>query len=171
MSLSDITPNLYPTDILKECKTGLCLFGAGFLGANDCIHMHNAKLNVTVLDIDDKKLKEMEELYPKKWTFLMSNATEWVPNTVNNGVLKWDIVSVDAPTNMFEWVRDNFDLIARLANKYLVVTMYKEIADGVADFCDNLDVELVDKMNRSNNGLIELLVFKRAVLSKNHHRG
>jgi hypothetical protein len=72
---------------------------------------------------------------------------------------------------MFEWVRDNFDTIATLANKYLVVTMYKEIADGVADFCDNLDVELVDKMNRSNNGLIELLVFKRAVLSKNHHRG
>jgi hypothetical protein len=101
----------------------------------------------------------MKEMYPAKDVFLVSDVTEWVPNTASAGVLTWDIVSVDAPTNMFEWVRDNFDTIATLANKYLVVTMYSDLAHGVADFCDNLDVELVDRMNRSQNGLIELLVF------------
>jgi len=162
LNLYDIKPNLYPTDILKGCKTGLCLFGAGFYGANDGIHMHNANMKkITVVDIDAEKIQEMKALYPAKDVFLVSDVTEWVPNTASAGVLTWDIVSVDSPTNMFEWVRDNFDTIATLANKYLVVTMYSDLADGVGDFCDNTDWELTQRVNRSQSGLIELLVFKR----------
>jgi len=162
MNLSDIVPNVYPTDILAECESGLCLFGAGFYGRNDAIHMHNAGLSLTVIDTDKDKLLTMAHMYNEQ-IILEGDVLTWVPNTVASGILTWDIVSVDSPTNLFEWVRDNFDTLVKLADKYLVITMYNDFADGVGDFCDNLDVELVQVLNRSTSGLISLFVFKRVV--------
>lgn len=162
MKLSDIRPNVYPIDILTECDSGLCLFGAGFYGRNDAIHMYNAGIKrCTVLDIDEKKIHDMIEMYPISWVIQPTDVLRWVPNTANSGLLTWDIVSVDAPTNLFEWVRDNFDDLVKLTNKYLVITMYDDMAHSVAYFCDNLDVELVDQVNRSLSSLISLFVFKR----------
>ena len=167
MNLSDISPNVYPINLLSECSTGLCLFGAGFYGANDAIHMYNAGVRaVQVVDTDGEKLSVMEGIYPPTWVFDTNDVTVWVPKIANAKVITWDIVSVDAPTSMFPWVLSNFDEIATLANKYLVVTMAVELAEAVAYFCDNLDWELIDRMNRSQSGLIELLIFKRVGLSK-----
>ena len=157
MNLEQLRPNLYPTYLLDKCDSGLCLFGAGFYGANDAIHMYNAGLDfVSVVDSDDEKVKVMEAMYPHRWSFLTSDVTTWVPNVANNSFLNWDIVSVDSPTNMFSWVIDNLGVIAKLSNKYVVVTMHTE----VADLCRIPEWELVTVMNRSLSGLVELLVFK-----------
>ena len=159
MNLEQLQPNVYPVNLLNKCDSGLCLFGAGFYGANDAIHMYNAGMTVHVVDNDATKIAVMEEMYPNDWVFSTADVTTWAPNTANNGLLTWDIVSVDAPQNMFPWVLSNFDELAKLANKYLVVTMATELAESVAYFCDNLDWELVSTMNRSQSGLIELSVF------------
>ena len=161
MQLSDISPNVYPVNLLNECSSGLCLFGAGFYGANDAIHMLGADIAVHVVDNDEVKMATMEDMYPTDWIFDTNDVTVWLPKIANAKVVTWDIVSVDAPQNMFPWVLSNFDEIAKLANKYLVITMYDDMAHSVAYFCDNLDWELVSTMNRSQSGLIELLIFKR----------
>lgn len=160
MNLNDLQPNIYPVRLLENCDSGLCLFGAGFYGANDAIHLYYADMPyVQIVDIDANKLSEMEAAYPKEWVFTTADVKEWVPIVANASLLSWDIVSVDAPTQLFRWVLDNLDTIAKLANKYLVITMYADLEEEVRT--DDSEWKQIAKMTRSNSGLIELLVYER----------
>ena len=162
MQLSDIQPNIYPVRLLMDCDSGLCLFGAGFYGANDAIHMfHTSMPYVQVVDNDADKIAVMEDMYPPEWVFTVADITTWVPNVANTQVLSWDIVSVDAQQSMFPWVLSNFDTIAKLANKYIVLTMSSQLGEEVAYHTNNREWKMIACMSRSLSGLIELLVYER----------
>ena len=163
MNLEQLRPNLYPTYLLDKCASGLCLFGAGFYGANDAIHMYNAGLDfVSVVDSDDEKVKVMEAMYPHRWSFLTSDVTTWVPNVAKNSFLSWDIVSIDAPANMFDWCWNNIDDLLKLANKYAVLTTSDFYIDRWTDTDKWVMTGLV---NRSTKALTSLAIFERASLA------
>jgi len=165
LNLHQLQPNIYPVRLLSECDSGLCLFGAGFYGANDAIHMFRTSLPyVQVVDNDPTKIAVMESMYPAKWIFTIADITTWVPNVANASVLSWDIVSVDAQQSMFPWVLSNFDTIAKLANKYIVLTMSADLGEEVAYYTDLPEWKQIVKMTRGyskDNGVIELLVYER----------
>ena len=88
----------YPSHLLPRGGTGLCLFAAGFLGQNDAIHMWQAAMDVTCVDTDDERLREMRSLYPDDWTFLVGDA--WGFEKVADKV--YDVVSIDNFTGGIE---------------------------------------------------------------------
>ncbi len=118
----------YPTHLLEGCERGLLLFGAAFLGLNDGIHMLDAGLACTVVDIDPVKLTEMWEAYPKEcgWTFLHDDAWEYAEKAelaIGAGLLEpFDVVSVDSWTGTMEQrVNDSLPLWCSLAKKFVTV--------------------------------------------------
>ena len=84
----------YPTHVLEGCETGLCLFAAAFLGHNDAIHMAEARLTGTCVDVDEKRLAEMRELYPERWEFIAADAWQYA-DAAWSLERWWDVVSVD----------------------------------------------------------------------------
>jgi hypothetical protein len=138
------------------------LFGAGFYGANDAIHMlYEGMLDVTVVDSDKEKMHEMAGIYPGAWYWHIADLTTWLPNMVQHKYQsKWDVISVDAPMGMFPWVLSNFDTIALLANKYLVITMSTQLS-LIEQFPKNKDWTVTAVINRSLSALTELIVLER----------
>ena len=109
----------YPVDLLEGCETALLLFGAGFLGLNDGIHIADAGLDAFVIDIDREKLEHMVKLYPKTWTFCEADAW-WFAENVN---AQFDVVSVDNYTGDAEVpVLASLPLWCSLARKVVTVT-------------------------------------------------
>lgn len=88
----------YPTELVRDCKRALVLFGAAFLGVHDVIHFSNAGTpDVTVVDIDGEKLTTMRALYPATWEFVEADAFAFVDEQRRTGAL-YDIVSADPYT-------------------------------------------------------------------------
>lgn len=84
----------YPTDKLQGCETALLLFGAGFLGMNDAIHVADAGMHGTVVDTDREMLERMLPLYPADWVFVEGDAW-WFAEHIG---ASFDVVSVDCFT-------------------------------------------------------------------------
>ena len=159
LKLSELQPNVYPVHLLMDCDSGLCLFGAGFYGANDAIHMfHTSMPYVHVVDNDVWKMNEMRVMYPSEWVFSTADVTTWVPNVASASVLSWDIVSVDSPQNMFDWCWNNIDDLLKLANKYAVLTTSDFYIDRWTDTDEWVMAGLV---NRSTKALTSLVIFER----------
>lgn len=82
----------YPAYLLPERGTGLCLFAAAFLGHNDAIHMARAEMDITIVDTDAARLRDMQQLYQcsmhagDAWEFAGFMAGQFA---------QWDVVSVD----------------------------------------------------------------------------
>jgi len=169
LKLSELRPNLYPTYLLDKCDSGLCLFGAGFYGANDAIHMHYANMQyIQVVDTDAIKINDMQAEYPDEWVFTVADVTTWVPNVANASLLSWDIVSIDAPTNMFDWCWNNIDDLLKLANKYAVLTtsdFYIDRWKSIDRSTDTDEWEMTGLVNRSTKALTSLVIFERASLA------
>lgn len=109
----------YPSNLLKGCETALLLFGAGFLGMNDGIHMVDAGISAVVVDIDESKLLKMANLYPDDWTFVKADAW-WMAERLDS---TFDVVSVDNFTGDSEApVLASLGLWCRLANRLVTVT-------------------------------------------------
>lgn len=126
MNLSDIKPNTFPKDLLQDCESGLCLFGAGFYGANDAIHMFKAGMrDVTIMDTDRQKIAAMVKMYPHEWYFLGHDVFDWLESIVDyyKDPYLWDIVVVDPPLSLIHDVCANLDKFLALASKYLVLTV------------------------------------------------
>lgn len=90
----------FPRSVLRGCETGLCLFAAGFLGRQDAVWMADAGLKVTCVDHDEPKLRQMMDLYPDSWSYRAYDVFEYV-TTIRQFVVKFDVVTVDCPSNMF----------------------------------------------------------------------
>lgn len=84
----------YPTYLLEDAETGLCLFSAAFMGHNDVIHYALENVRATCVDVDEQKLQAMAAIYPSDWTFVVGDAWEFAETADNKGDL-WDVVSVD----------------------------------------------------------------------------
>lgn len=84
----------YPTYLLEDAKTGLCLFSAAFMGHNEAIHFVLEEVQTTCVDIDSVKLEAMADLYPEDWRFVCRDAWEYAEAAALREE-KWDVVSVD----------------------------------------------------------------------------
>lgn len=87
----------YPTYLFDKCDTALILFAAGFWGRQDGYWIQEAGLDATCVDLDGKKLREMEALYPSSWEFEVGEVFEYCATTDR----MWDLVSIDPPTDQF----------------------------------------------------------------------
>lgn len=110
---------MYP-DIPEEARTGLCLFGAAFNGANDAAFMLDADLTVTVVDTDAAALTEMEKHYPSDWKFVCCDAFRFARDAGTRGA-RWDVVSVDPFTNLMSAVVRRWALFDKLTTMMLVI--------------------------------------------------
>lgn len=127
LQLSDIGRAQYPVNLLKDCQSGLCLFGAGFYGGSDAIHMYDTGLShVNVVDIDRAKINVMQNIYPSSWVFSVDDVFEWVRTIVKLRLVTWDIVSIDPPTALIDRCLDELVIFSALAKKYVTLTTYPD---------------------------------------------
>lgn len=109
--------NVYPTDVVEGCETALVLFGAGFLGAQDGHWLAAAGVAGTVVDVNPDTLDRMERIYPDTWTFVCTDAFAFTERTA----ARWDVVSVDAPTSLFDACAGLVGRWCKLANRAVVL--------------------------------------------------
>ncbi|MEX2486496.1 MAG: hypothetical protein WD377_02640 [Nitriliruptoraceae bacterium] len=113
----------YPTYLLENARTGLCLFSAAFMGWNEAIHFALEDVRTTCVDVDAKKLEAMSELYPESWRFICRDAWEFAEHRAALGD-KWDVVSVDTfRGNATERSLVSLDLWCSLANDAVIATL------------------------------------------------
>jgi hypothetical protein len=113
----------YPSFMLPSEGTALALFAAGFHGWNDAIHFARAGLRTTCVDTDERKLVEMEAIYPADWSFRVSDAWEFAEHHVSEGIM-YDVVSVDPFLgDADERALDDFYLWPSLARRLVTITV------------------------------------------------
>ena len=125
MTLDRVRANAgpYPVHLLEGCETGLLLFGAAFLGANDGVHFLDAGLRATVVDNDLERLKDMAEMYPVNWGWSDLDAWVFASRRVDAGVM-YDAVSVDSwRGDAEERSLHSLELWCSLARKFVTVTI------------------------------------------------
>jgi hypothetical protein len=83
----------YPSYLLPRGGTALSLFGAGFHGWNDVIHMARKEMEITCVDVDGGKLAEMADIYDR-FIGVEEDAWKFAENATREGNY-WDVVSVD----------------------------------------------------------------------------
>lgn len=121
--LNEIEACPYPADLLPEGGTALALFAAAFLGANDSIHFARKDMTVTCVDVDGKRLRRMEGLYPKDWTFLCEDAWSYAAGSAFLEYT-WDVVSADTFLgNATERSMESLNLWCSLARKMVTATI------------------------------------------------
>lgn len=123
----------YPTHLLPETGTALALFGAGFHGWNDVIHM--AHLDVDCVDLDAAKLAEMTAIYgPDRFRAHQQDA--WDFAETNRGRV-WDVVSVDPFFSIdAERAWETVDLWCALASRLVTLTVRDETELAAPDGWD-----------------------------------
>lgn len=115
----------YPDHLLKDARTGLCLFSAAFLGHNEAIHFAMADVVTTCVDIDPDRLAQLEDLYPDTWEFVNEDAWDYAVAAGDAG-RTWDVVSVDTfRGNATERSLTTIPLWCSLADKAVVMTLEK----------------------------------------------
>lgn len=110
----------YPVSVLDGCRSALLLFAGGFRGRNDGIHFADAGVAATCVDVDPSGLRDMEGIYPAGWRFVCSDVFPFVESASAAGG-RWDVVSVDCPTNLFEVCAARADLWCALARRTVVL--------------------------------------------------
>lgn len=83
----------YPSHLLREGGTGLCLFAARFWGVNDAILMARQSMDITLVDTSERVL-EMAEMYACDST--LGDAWDFAESAI--GGEQWDAVSADTFT-------------------------------------------------------------------------
>lgn len=94
--LTAIEAGPYPSLRLPVGGTGLCLFAAAFLGAQDAIHMQRAGMELDLVDTDGGRLRKMGDLYPLSRRHVQ-DAWSFAEDARDLGYV-WDAVSVDTWT-------------------------------------------------------------------------
>lgn len=111
---------VYPRDRLEGCETALAGFCAGFLGRQDCAWLMQAGIVATCIDTDTDRLNQMAPLYPDSWTFVAGDIFDHAPALYRQGE-RFDVVTLDPPTSLFERCADTIELWTALANRIVVV--------------------------------------------------
>lgn len=111
---------LYPREALPGLETALCLFCAAFGGRQDCVWVADAGLTGIGVDLDQERLDAMAPLYPVGWEFVCSDVWEFASRRFAEGAT-YDLVNLDPPSNLFDWVAGDVDLWAALADRLLVI--------------------------------------------------
>lgn len=118
---------VYPSELLVGCRSALILYAAGFLGANDGIHIHDAGIeDVTCVDTDPSMLGKMSGLYPPDWRYACGDAFGYLERATRT----WDVISVDPPTNGSHWALLHTALCQSHATRAVIVGCTKEALDA-----------------------------------------
>lgn len=121
-SLADIRDpdgDTYPVELLAGASTGLVLFAALWHGRQDAVHMADAGLAATCVDLDERRLNEMAPVYPLGWEFYVDDAYEFTADAAGNST--WDVVSLDPFTNDFERCAKLVDLWCSVARQAVIL--------------------------------------------------
>lgn len=110
---------LYPADALDSCADALLLFAAGFYGRQDAVWVADAGLTGTCVDIDGARLERMRPLYPDGWEFVCSDAFVYAAG--QDGSRRWDVVSLDPPTSLFDQCAAQVPVWVRLARRAVIM--------------------------------------------------
>jgi hypothetical protein len=135
-------PALYPRQALVGCKDALVLFAAAFHGQQDAIWMAEAGLRTTCVDVDQEKLREMRDAYPDSWKFVNGDVFEFALRTEK----RWDVVSIDCPSNLFDRCAELLPLWCRIARKVVVLGSGKHTTAVEPE-----GWELAERVHRSAN--------------------
>jgi hypothetical protein len=147
------SPALYPRHALVGCADALVLFAAAFHGQQDAVWMAEAGLRTTCVDIDQEKLREMMDAYPDSWSFVQADVFEFSIRTER----RWDVVSIDCPSNLFERCADLMPLWCRIAKRVVVLGCDKRTACLAPEGWSR-----VGRLHRSHNyGGVYWMVFER----------
>jgi hypothetical protein len=123
----------YPTYLLENASSGLCLFSAAFMGHNEAIHFVLEEVQTTCVDIDQEKLHAMAALYPDDWEFVCRDAWEFADAAHSVG-MTWDVVSVDTfRGNATEKSLDDLDVWCAIANQAVIATLADDVPYDVPD--------------------------------------
>lgn len=113
----------YPTYLLENAQTGVCLFSAAFMGHNEAIHFALEEVQTTCVDIDSVKLEEMADLYPEEWRFVCRDAWEFAEAAALREE-KWDVVGVDTfRGNATERSLADLGVWCEIANAAVIATL------------------------------------------------
>ena len=111
----------FPHRLLADCDSALLLFCAGLYGRNDGYWMYQAGIeDVTGVDVDREKLDLMRRLYPPDWVFAEADCFTFYPDR------SWDVVVVDAPTQLTGRAAGELGHWCQLANKAVVLGLHWE---------------------------------------------
>ena len=123
----------YPTYLLENADTGLCLFSAAFLGHNEAIHFALENVTTTCVDLDGPRLAEMAQLYPRDWKWAVDDAWKYAEDAFAIGE-SWDVVSVDTfRGNATEKSLQTLPLWCSIANQTVLCTLEIDQAYDVPD--------------------------------------
>jgi hypothetical protein len=108
---------LYPRHVLAGCSDALVLFAAAFGGKQDAVWIADAGMVATCVDNDRQKLQAMRDAYPPNWVFVVADAFEYALRTE----YRWDVVSIDCPSNLFDRCAELLPLWCRIARRAVVL--------------------------------------------------
>lgn len=117
-SLRQIQGGEFPLDALKDCKTALILFAAGFYGRNDAVWLARQGIQSTCVDLDHEKLDAMADVYPDNWEFVVDDIFKYVSKSKHR---RFDVVTADPWTNQFQLAADITQGLCRLAKKSVIL--------------------------------------------------
>jgi len=123
---------VFPVRVLDGMSSALVVFAAGFYGAQDAIHVADAGLVGTCVDVDADKLLLMEAMYPEGWEFRVADAFAFA-RTWRHAHRRWDIVTVDSPTNLFDRCAADVEVWCDLAWRTVVLGTGVETAVEVPE--------------------------------------
>lgn len=107
----------YPVEVLEHCRSALILFSSAFLGAQDGIFIADAGLTATCVDIRPERLNDMAAIYPSSWAFVVADAFDYAEACDQ----RFDLVSIDCPTNLFDRCAEMVDVWCGLACRAVIL--------------------------------------------------
>ena len=123
------TDRSYPRERLLGLSTALAGFCAAFLGRQDCVFLADAGIRATCVDIDKRRLEEMEGLYPDDWKFFQEDIYEFATELSVYGHV-FDMVTLDPPTGQFDRVAAHLSLWCGLADRLVIIGSWGQILDA-----------------------------------------
>jgi hypothetical protein len=104
----------------EDCETALCLFSAAWYGRQDAYWIAKHGMRGTCVDLDGDRLDEMARVYPTDWEFDAADVFYYAEGAVDSG-LRWDVITLDPYTNLFEKCAAMLPTWCALANRVVVL--------------------------------------------------
>jgi len=122
----------FPQHVLADVDSCAGLFAARFYGKNDVIHVLLAGLpDVHVVDIDAPRIKAMQSIYPKRWTYIVADVFELVQTYISENK-RFDVVICDCYQGMAKSViLERFSEFEAITNHNLLVYSNKPMIEEI----------------------------------------
>jgi hypothetical protein len=153
----------FPIRHLHKADSAVCFFVAQFFGKNDIYHVYKSGIpEVTLVDLDEKRLSHMKTIYPSHWKYEVGDAFEVAESMIQSGNT-YDLVTCDPFTSLVSRILENqFRPFSQLARKcYMQLIAFDRLPEkpasnepeDVAKIVKSLapDMKLLDVVRRSTH--------------------